>query len=264
VCSGRSDTRASIEMATCPVNHDKDSSASTALKDKKPAIDSCPIANPEYAKDKKPANDTCQVSANEGLNPANYMPEIPEQQTWPGQSIPLDTNRTTSTIPKGSVVPPHQTSVAESPAWVYPSEQQFFNAMRRKGFDAKEQDMKSVVAIHNAVNERTWNEVMKWEQKFHSEHCKEPKLVKFMGRPKDMSPKARFLTLFLGYIEPFDRHDWIVDRCGTEQRYVVDFYRGKLSANDGKPIAFHIDARPALDSFQSLKDRVRMLISDWC
>ena len=23
---------------------------------------------------------------------------------------------------------------------------------------------------------------------------------------------------------PFDRHDWYVDRCGEEVRYVIDFY----------------------------------------
>ena len=23
---------------------------------------------------------------------------------------------------------------------------------------------------------------------------------------------------------PFDRHDWYVDRCGKEVRYVIDFY----------------------------------------
>ena len=23
---------------------------------------------------------------------------------------------------------------------------------------------------------------------------------------------------------PFDRHDWWVDRCGQEVRYVIDFY----------------------------------------
>ena len=42
-----------------------------------------------------------------------------------------------------------------------------------------------------------------------------PKLKRFMGRPRDYSPKARFLNL-LGYKLPFDRHDWIVDRCGHE------------------------------------------------
>lgn len=42
-----------------------------------------------------------------------------------------------------------------------------------------------------------------------------PKLKKFMGRPQEYSPKARLLN-FLGYKLPFDRHDWIVDRCGCE------------------------------------------------
>lgn len=28
----------------------------------------------------------------------------------------------------------------------------------------------------------------------------------------------------LGGAAPFDRHDWIVDRCGKEVRYVIDFY----------------------------------------
>jgi len=37
------------------------------------------------------------------------------------------------------------------------------------------------------------------------------------GRPQDYSPKARLLNL-LGYKLPFDRHDWIVDRCGEEVR----------------------------------------------
>ena len=35
----------------------------------------------------------------------------------------------------------------------------FYNAMKRKGWDAKEEDMPQVVAIHNTVNERAWQEV---------------------------------------------------------------------------------------------------------
>lgn len=31
---------------------------------------------------------------------------------------------------------------------------------------------------------------------------------------------------------PFDRHDWTVDRCGKEVRYVIDYYyddeKGKM------------------------------------
>ena len=47
--------------------------------------------------------------------------------------------------------------------------------------------------------------------------CATPRLVRFLGRPQDYSPKARLLNL-LGYKLPFDRHDWVVDRCGTEAR----------------------------------------------
>ena len=42
---------------------------------------------------------------------------------------------------------------------MYPSEQMFYNAMKRKGWKPSEGDMKTVVSIHNAVNERAWSEV---------------------------------------------------------------------------------------------------------
>ena len=65
--------------------------------------------------------------------------------------------------------------------------------------------------IHNLVNEKGWSQIRQWEL---IRGCDNPKLVRFMGRPNDLSPKARFL-IFLGYSRPFDRHDWIVDRDGS-------------------------------------------------
>ena len=53
--------------------------------------------------------------------------------------------------------------------------------------------MKSVVAIHNSVNERAWREVMAWEA-LHASECATPRLKKFQGRPSDYSPKARLLN----------------------------------------------------------------------
>eukprot|EP00947_MAST-08B_sp_MAST-8B-sp1_P002680 g2680.t1 len=141
------------------------------------------------------------------------------------------------------------------PVWQYPSEQMFFNAMKRKGWDPQAEDMGTVVSIHNAVNERAWRQLMEWE-KLHCDTCPDPKLLRFMGRPKDLSPKARFLGL-LGYNQPFDRHDWVVDRCGEEVRYVIDFYNGRPTRE--KPIAVHLDVRPALDSVQAALDRIRRL-----
>lgn len=41
-------------------------------------------------------------------------------------------------------------SLRLSQVWVYPSEQMFYNAMKRKGWTPAEDDMAAVVAIHNA------------------------------------------------------------------------------------------------------------------
>jgi cytochrome c heme-lyase len=59
-----------------------------------------------------------------------------------------------------------------------------------------------------------------------------------------------------GYKLPFDRHDWVVDRCGREVRYVIDFYAGAPAP--GAQASMHLDVRPALDSFGAVVDRLRM------
>ncbi len=64
------------------------------------------------------------------------------------------------------------------------------------------------------------------------------------------------------YKPPFDRHDWIVDRCGTEVRYVIDFYQGasppaSKESHQAPASSIYLDVRPALDSFGSLCDRVK-------
>lgn len=132
----------------------------------------------------------------------------------------------------------------------------FFNAMKRKGWSPTEDDMTAVVAIHNAVNERAWKEILQWEKANGSaETCGGPRLLRFRGLPQDFSPKARLLNM-LGYKLPFDRHDWIVDRCGKEVRYVIDFYNA--SPHPDAPAAMHLDVRPALDTPAALWERLRM------
>ena len=69
-----------------------------------------------------------------------------------------------------------------------------------QGWDPNADDMAAVVAIHNSVNERAWQEVMVWER-LHSSECAEPRLKKFMGRPSDYSPKARLLNFVVGLLE---------------------------------------------------------------
>jgi len=182
------------------------------------------------------------------IDPKNNMPLAANQQPCPGQVKPLPTERVASTIPKGGT----------QSTWVYPSPQMFFNALRRKGKgdDVEEDDMVSVVTAHNAMNEQTWNKVAIWE-KLHTDTCGNPTLMRFLGRPDDLSPKARLHSWLTGEL-PFDRHDWYVDRCGQEVRYVIDFYFHEDKA--GTPEAFSVDARPALDSPGALLDRTKMWI----
>jgi cytochrome c heme-lyase len=144
----------------------------------------------------------------------------------------------------------------------------FFNAMRRKGWTPDEADMPAVVAIHNAVNERAWAEVVAWEARAGGARaCGGPRLVRFEGRPRDVSPKARLLNV-LGYRLPFDRHDWYVQRCGKTVRYVIDFYNAAPGAASPPPpsssssplpppVALHLDVRPALDSPGAAWERVK-------
>lgn len=87
----------------------------------------------------------------------------------------LDQRREISTIPRAAA--PTDIEADKKPAnneiesgkdksgkWIYPSEQMFFEAMRRKHYDPKAEDMRSIVPIHNAVNERAWGEILEWEK----------------------------------------------------------------------------------------------------
>ncbi|KAF8862304.1 cytochrome c and c1 heme-lyase, partial [Acephala macrosclerotiorum] len=151
-----------------------------------------------------------------------------------------------------------ESGVSTSGNWIYPSEKMFFEAMKRKGYSSEAKDMKTIVPIHNAVNERAWKEIKEWERPWGSEEkCGGPKLHSFLGLSTTLSPKARFNTL-LGYTRPFDRHDWVVDRCGTRIEYIIDFYAGK---DEGKgKLNFFLDVRPKLNTWEGWKMRGAKII----
>jgi cytochrome c heme-lyase len=96
----------------------------------------------------------------------------------------LSTSREVSSIPRSG-----------KENWVYPSEAQFYAAMARKNHDPRAPDMKVVVPIHNAVNERAWSHIKEWEAGRGGERCGGVRLVSFKGRPGEPSPKAQILTL---------------------------------------------------------------------
>jgi cytochrome c heme-lyase len=81
-----------------------------------------------------------------------------------------------------------------------------------------------------------------------------------MGKPFELSPKARVKS-WLGFGEPFDRHDWHVDRGdGEEVRYILDYYFDEKAAEtDTDPQStkcIYVDVRPALDSPRAALDRL--------
>lgn len=231
------------------------------------AAGECPVragGKPKQYKNDKVYNVYSQRVDAEGqkLNPLNNMPSTAAQSPAPGQTTPLSTERVKSTIPKGGT----------SSTWEYPSPQMFWNAMVRKGKQggSEAEDMDAVVAIHNNMNENTWKVVLQWEA-LHPAPADvegaEAKLLRFTGRPDENSPKARLKQL-LGCPEPFDRHDWIVDRAGKEVRYIIDYYHDEEHVQDDGVPKLHdadtvksikIDVRPALDSLDAMLDRaVRM------
>lgn len=91
----------------------------------------------------------------------------------------LGLDREISTIPRASPVNNEEgakpanseaeSGVSKDGNWIYPSEKMFFDAMKRKGYASEAADMKTIVPIHNAVNERAWKEIKEWERPYGSE-----------------------------------------------------------------------------------------------
>ncbi|PCH38287.1 cytochrome C1 heme lyase [Wolfiporia cocos MD-104 SS10] len=215
----------------------------------------CPVDHSALSgsADKCPVDHKTRSSWSSFLSPtpkessATHFPAAPAPHGAPSA---LPQEREISSIPK-----------LDGSNWAYPSQAQFYAAMARKNHNPQASDMKVIVPIHNAVNERAWTEVMEWEAGQGGEKCGGVKLVSFKGRPKDLTPRARWRSL-LGYSPPFDRHDWVVDRCGTRVRYIIDFYTGHSSPGSNG-LSFHLDTRPALDSWDGVKMRVERFCDRW-
>lgn len=157
-------------------------------------------------------------------------------------TVNLPTERMISSIPRTS----------SNDHWIYPSEKQFYEAMTRKNWNPHATDMKTVVPIHNMVNERTWNHILNWERSYYQESLKKCggiKLTSFQGNPNKLTPRAWFRAYVLGMERPFDRHDWLVDRCGTQVEYVIDYY------NQDNGNVF-LDVRPKINNWEGAKLRV--------
>lgn len=269
----------------CPVKHSPSSSTDTNVQSspwgswfrKQPAQPQAKQEPPAPCGSSSINQGSCPIQ--NGSLPSSIEEAAKHAQTpQPDQTIPLSTHRTMSSIPKGpsdsssSTTPTPNHQPQNNSKWVYPSEQQFYNAMKRKGWDiapGTESTIPFVVQIHNAVNERGWKEIREWESMRHNH---DPKLVKFIGRPKDLSPKARVLSSLWLRKEPFDRHDWYVSReDGSDmRRYVIDFYNGKEEGLKEQPSqqqqpslpSMYLDVRPALDDSDAAIDVMKMFAKE--
>ena len=126
----------------------------------------CPMSNTSPPRSAPPAKcpiDYEQRTLSESkVNPLNSIPlDVSATSRAAGQILHLPTEREISTIPR-----PKAREVEDTgPTWEYPSPQQFYNALVRKGWETPEESIEMVVQIHNFLNEMAWEEVMKWERR---------------------------------------------------------------------------------------------------
>ncbi|CAI7569153.1 unnamed protein product [Penicillium manginii] len=259
--------------SACPMKKSADSPFYSAPSSSTPETPQPPAA---------PQKSTSTLSK---LNPLNYMFASISQERAPNQTVDLGVDREVSSIPRGD----------SEGNWEYPSAQQMYNAMLRKGHTDTPQDaVESMVAVHNFLNEGAWDEIIGWERTFAKglgagwDRCRrgeenlafelmkedalgqvdeatEPRLIRFQGRPQKLSPKAQFYQI-LGQVypsrfetsPPFDRHDWFVQRrtpTGSKEVRYVIDYYSAPPEPNGEPV-FYLDIRPALDTPTAAVERL--------
>jgi cytochrome c heme-lyase len=156
----------------------------------------------------QPVNDSYLASFLSRLSNQREVSSIPRYESTKTPEFSPNGEQTVSSTARDTSTDGHTSASADGDEthWVYPSEQQFFLAMMRKHAakvyrddmpPPKPEDMRTIVPIHNAVNERAWHELMGWERGQGGEKCGGVRLVSFKGRPKDRTPKA-WLNVALG------------------------------------------------------------------
>ncbi|KAF7351586.1 Cytochrome c heme lyase [Mycena sanguinolenta] len=124
----------------------------------------CPVQHADKLKSSTTAR--CPVSQNpDNVNPVNNVPFNLSQSPAPNQSISLSTKRQRSSIPCATSSEPDLVDSSSS-TWMYPSPQQFYNALTRKGYDMPQDQMETMVQIHNFLNEEAWADVLRWEARW--------------------------------------------------------------------------------------------------
>lgn len=129
---------------------------------------SCPVRSPNHPLRNYGTNSPSDPSVPQQpslpstlskYNPLNLIPAglVNARTTDSPQTQALPLSRETSSIPRGDT----------QSNWEYPSPQQMYNAMLRKGYtDTPVDAVESMVAVHNFLNEGAWAEICEWERIF--------------------------------------------------------------------------------------------------
>ncbi|GMM28223.1 cytochrome c1 heme lyase [Martiniozyma asiatica (nom. inval.)] len=220
--------------AVCPVPHDKNASLPKGHPTIPMSDESSKHNMPLFTRNAPEAIECKSDEMDQSLTTPQYANN---------GSDSLNDIRQISSIPRTN---------AES-NWVYPSEKQFYNAMLRKQWNPEEEDMKTVVPLHNMVNEVAWKYILMWEKGQRGSESGDIKLTSFKGDSKKITPRAWIGHYIFGKNLPFDRHDWMVNRSGTEVEYVIDFYTTQIDG-ENEP-RFFLDVRPKLNSLEGVRMR---------
>eukprot|EP00468_Gymnochlora_sp_CCMP2014_P011745 CAMPEP_0167758436 /NCGR_PEP_ID=MMETSP0110_2-20121227/10466_1 /TAXON_ID=629695 /ORGANISM="Gymnochlora sp., Strain CCMP2014" /LENGTH=184 /DNA_ID=CAMNT_0007644709 /DNA_START=45 /DNA_END=599 /DNA_ORIENTATION=+ len=161
-------------------------------------------------------------------------------------------------VPSASIPASGRGNSEDGKEWLNPSPNQLYRALKRKKKPIATEDSIDVADVHTAVTDGTWKCIMEYE-KLHEAKCPNPTLARFSGKDGIYSFKAKMLNFFGLAPLPFDRHDWVVDRCGKEVTYIIDYY--SYENEDGDTQYYTIDARPA--HFSGLADRARVAMKKW-
>ncbi|KAK5746478.1 Cytochrome c1 heme lyase [Elasticomyces elasticus] len=182
----------------CPVDAKTREKWLEAAKARKPATSTPPPTTiPTSPPQPRPAGSRFSLDTLSWLPSSTSPPQPPPRSTPPPRPkmYRLSTDREISSIPRAvspsqplnsaeqAALPTTQKATAshgsppanaqddtgfdqESGNWIYPSQSQFFAAMRKKGHEAEAKDMETIIPIHNAVNEKAWAGILEWERPY--------------------------------------------------------------------------------------------------
>ncbi|CCK71446.1 cytochrome c1 heme lyase CYT2 KNAG_0H00300 [Huiozyma naganishii CBS 8797] len=231
----------------------------------KDAVDHTSSAAPPAGEEKCPLSDEQREQ---------WLRMHSREQPTESDPAPLSEDRQLSSIPR--------TDTGKN--WVYPSEKQFRDSLLRKGKNAvplpatggssggggappgaDDAVYRSIIPIHNSVNERVWRCIREWESPgggLRGGGAAGPgsgdiTLTSFKGDFRKWTPRAWIRHYVFRMSRPFDRHDWLVHRTqsGRSLEYVIDFYYADSGRSNVPEVV--LDVRPKLNSWEGVKLRVK-------